>query len=66
MDTLSILKRMVERHGPVETARRIGVTYQSVWRWANGRASIRGGSEKLIRLAGETDEQAHLEHPDQS
>lgn len=65
MDTLSILKRLVERHGPVETARMIGVSYQTVWRWLNGRATIRGGSEKLIRLAGEADEK-DLEHPDKS
>jgi len=56
MDTLSILKRLVDRHGPAHAARLIGVTYQSVWRWMNGKSTIRGGSAKLILLAGEADE----------
>jgi hypothetical protein len=63
MDTLSILKRLVDRHGPAETARLVGVTYQSVWRWMTGKAAIRGGSAKLIRLAGEADEQGKVLEP---
>jgi hypothetical protein len=63
MDTLSILKRLVDRHGPAETARLVGVTYQSVWRWMAGKATIRGGSAKLIRLAGEADEQGKVLEP---
>lgn len=67
MDTLSTLKGLVERHGPVDAADMIGVTYTTVWRWLSGKHAISPGMAKLIRLAGESDEQgAVLETPDKS
>ena len=47
MDHLSTLQEAIQRWGPVETARKLEVTYQSVWRWQNGRQPI----SKAIFLA---------------
>lgn len=57
MDTLSILKRMVEKHGAPVTASLIGVPYPTVWRWLNGKHKISPAMTRLIAMAGDADEQ---------
>ena len=65
MDTLSILKRLVDRHGPIRAATMIGVQYPTVWRWLNGKHRISPGMERLVRLAGASNESADLESKDE-
>ncbi len=65
MDTLSILKRLVDRHGEPGAALLIGVSQPTVWRWMRGKHKISPGMERLVRLAGASDEGPDLESKDE-
>lgn len=60
MDEKSILAELVSRLGQAGAASKIGTSQASVSRWLTGKHEISPGMKKLIRLAGEPDEQAGL------
>jgi hypothetical protein len=50
LSTLEMLKQLSEKYGPTATAKMIGVSHVSLWRWVNGKQKMARMADAHVRL----------------
>lgn len=53
LSTIEMLDRLIQKFGPVETARKLGVSYMSIWRWATKKCAVSPLGSSAIHLLWE-------------